>query len=106
MSKPIPQIGTVVRFGVWNGIVLDVYGSTTSNKHIVQIMFAKNIYKRQPAELHILEDLAEGLLLPSKKDALKEELARYNSSALAEADQLLEKAVDQEPIPVEVEVHV
>ncbi len=103
MSNPIPQIGSVVRFGAWNGVVLDVFESTTSKKHIIQIMFAKNIYKRQPAELHILEDLSEGLLVSSTKDLLKEELTRYNSSALLEADQLLEKAITESPKPIETE---
>jgi hypothetical protein len=103
MSNPIPQIGSVVRFGVWNGVVLDVFESSTSTKHIIQIMFAKNVYKRQPAELHILEDLGDGLLVLSTKEALKEELSRYNSSALAEADQLLEKVVNESPNPVETE---
>ena len=103
MSNSIPQIGSVVRFGAWNGVVLDVFESSASNKHIIQIMFAKNIYKRQPAELHILEDLGEGLLVSSTKEVLEEELSRYNSSALAEANQLLEKVVDEAPSPIGTE---
>jgi hypothetical protein len=34
-----------VRYAAWSGVVLDVFKSDTSDKHILQIMFAKNIYK-------------------------------------------------------------
>ena len=89
--KKIPQPGSVVRYAAWNGVVLDVFKSETSDKHVLQIMFAKNIYKQQPAELHIYEDLRSGLLLPSNREALMEELKRLNENALAEADKLLAK---------------
>src|SRR5512138_1825339 len=88
----IPQPGSIVRYAAWNGVVLDVFKSDTSDKHILQIMFAKNIYKQQPAELHIYEDLRSGLLLPSTREALSEELARLNETALVEAGKLLENA--------------
>jgi hypothetical protein len=87
----IPQPGSVIRYAAWNGVVLDVFKSATSDKHILQIMFAKNIYKQQPAELHIYEDLKSGLLLPSNREALMEELKRLNENAQAEVDKLLEK---------------
>ncbi len=105
MSEVIPQTGSVVRFGPWNGVVLDVFHSPSSDKHILQIMFAKNIYKQQPAELHIYEDLNSGLLQPSTREALSEELARLNETALAEAGKLLEKATApvETPIPVGTE---
>ena len=107
MSDVIPQTGSVVRFGPWNGVVLDVFESPSSNKHILQIMFAKNIYKQQPPELHIYEDLNSGLLQPSTREALSEELARLNETALAEADKLLEKAVSPVEMPIleETEPH-
>ena len=70
-------------------MILDVFKSETSDKHIIQIMFAKNIYKQQPAELHVYEDLRGGLLLPSNREALMEELKRLNENALAEVDKLL-----------------
>ena len=105
MSDFIPQTGSVIRFGPWNGVVLDVFQSPSSDKHILQIMFAKNIYKQQPAELHIYEDLNSGLLLPSTTEALSDELARLNETALAEAGKLLDKAASpvETPIPVETE---
>ena len=106
-NHDIPQTGSIIRFGPWNGVVLDVFESASSKKHILQIMFAKNIYKQQPAELHIYEDLKSGLLLPSAKEALSEELAHLNESALAEAKKLLEKVISpiEAPIPAETEVH-
>jgi hypothetical protein len=100
--KEIPQPGTIIRYAAWNGVVLDVFKSETSDKHILQIMFAKNIYKQQPAELHIYEDLRSGLLLPSNREALMEELKRLNENALAEVDKLLEKISTPVEIPAVV----
>src|SRR3990172_6101096 len=100
MSDVIPQTGSVVRFGPWNGVVLDVFQSASSDKHILQIMFAKNIYKRQPAELHIYEDLNSGSLQPSTREALSEELARLHETARAEADQLIEKVISPVEMPI------
>ena len=97
-QNEIPQPGSIVRYAAWNGVVLDVFASTSSGKHILQIMFAKNIYKQQPAELHIFEDLGGGLLLPSNRESLDEELKRLNENALAEVDKLLAKIA----IPVEL----
>ena len=88
--KEIPGPGSIVRYAAWNGVVLDVFKSDTSDKHILQIMFAKNIYKQQPAELHIYEDLRSGLLLSSNREALTEELRRLSDNAQAEVDKLLE----------------
>src|SRR6266498_3403152 len=99
-TNVIPQSGTIIRYAAWNGVVLDVFKSETSDKHILQIMFAKNIYKQQPAELHIYEDLRSGLLLPSNREALMEELKRLNENALAEADKLLAKIATAAEIPV------
>ncbi len=96
--KEIPQPGSIVRYAAWNGVVLDVFKSDTSDKHILQIIFAKNIYKQQPAELHVYEDLKGGLLLLSNREALTEELKRLNENALAEVDKLLAKIAT----PVEV----
>ena len=98
--KEIPQPGSIVRYAAWNGVVLDVFKSETSDKHILQIMFAKNIYKQQPAELHIYEDLRSGLLLPSNREALIEELKRLNENAQAEVGTLLEKIEAPVEVPV------
>ena len=97
--KETPQPGSIIRYAAWNGMVLDVFKSDTSEKHILQIMFAKNIYKQQPAELHIYEDLRSGLLLPSDREALIEELKRLSENAQAEADKLLEKIEAPVEIP-------
>ena len=97
--KEIPQPGTIIRYAAWNGVVLDVFKSETSGRHIMQIMFAKNIYKQQSAELHIYEDLKSGLLLSSDREALQEELKRLSDNAQAEVDKLLKI------IAASVEVH-
>ena len=97
--KEIPQPGAIIRYAAWNGVVLDVFKSGTSNKHILQIMFAKNIYKQQPAELHIYEDLRSGLLLASDREALTEELKRLGENVQAEVDRLLEKIATPVEIP-------
>ena len=70
-------------------MVLDVFKSETSHKHNLQIRFAKNIYKQQPAELHVYEELKSGLLLTSNREALMEELKRLNENVLAEVEKLL-----------------
>lgn len=98
-TNEIPQPGSVIRYAAWNGVVLDVFKSETSDKHILQIMFAKNIYKQQPAELHIYEDLRSGLLLPSNREALMEELKRLNENALVEVEKLLTKIAKPVEIP-------
>jgi len=95
----IPQPGSVIRYAAWNGVVLDVFKSETSDKHILQIMFAKNIYKQQPAELHIYEDLRSGLLVSSNREALMEELKRLSENAQAEVEKLLEKIATPVEIP-------
>ena len=97
--KEIPQTGSIIRYAAWNGVVLDVFKSETSDKHVLQIMFAKNIYKQQPAELHVYEDLRGGLLLASKRETLMEELKRLNENALAEVDKMLAKIATTIEIP-------
>ncbi|HLO97342.1 MAG TPA: hypothetical protein VK171_02000 [Fimbriimonas sp.] len=96
--KEIPRPGSVIRYAAWHGVVLDVFKSATSEKHILQIMFAKNIYKQQNAELHIYEDLKSDLFVASNREALTEELKRLSENAQAEVDKLLAKIV----VPTEV----
>src|SRR5574338_701675 len=99
-NNEIPQSGSIICFGPWNGVVLDVFESNTSGKHILQIMFAKNVYKQQPAELHVYEELRSGLLLPSNREALTAELQRLSENTQAEAAGLLEKIAGSVEIPV------
>ena len=98
-ENEIPQPGSIVRYAAWNGVILDVFASTSSGKHILQIMFAKNIYKQQPAELHVYEDLRGGLLLPSSREALNDELKRLNENALGEVDKLVAKITTPVEVP-------
>ena len=85
----IPKPDEIVRLGVWVGVVLDVFKSETTGKHIAQIKFAKNVYKQQPAELHVLEDLSEAmqLCLVSKED-LEREVSRYEDIKRKELEAL------------------
>ncbi|MEP0805863.1 MAG: hypothetical protein HRF47_10250 [Chloroflexota bacterium] len=86
MSKTnIPTVGDFVRLGTWVGVVLDVFASETSTKHILQIFFAKNIYKQQPPELHILEDISE-ILSAATADDLEDELRRYEERKQRDLD--------------------
>jgi hypothetical protein len=101
-QNKLPQPGSIVRYAAWNGVVLDVFASISSGKHILQIMFAKNIYKQQPAELHVYEDLRGGLLLPSSREALDEELKRLNENALGEVDKLLANITAPVEVPTVV----
>ncbi len=72
----IPAVGQLVRVGSWVGVVVDVFMSDASDKHIVRINFVKNIYKQQPPELHILEDI-ENVLTAATAEDLQQEIERY-----------------------------
>lgn len=53
----IPKSGDLIRVNVWHGRVLDVFTSSASGEIVVKILFAKNVFKGQGAELHTLSDL-------------------------------------------------
>ena len=90
-NQPIPKPHDVIRMGPWVGVVLDVFASETSDKHILIEQFAKNIFKQQPYELHVLEDM-DAILAPATLEELHAELARYEQQAQVEAGRLLAKA--------------
>lgn len=90
-NQPIPKPQDVIRMGPWVGVVLDVFESETSDKHILMVQFAKNIFKQQPYELHVLEDM-DAILAPATVEELHAELARYEQQAQAEAGRLVTKA--------------
>ena len=75
----IPKPNDVVRLGPWTGVVLDVFHCETSVSHSIKINFVKNVFKQQPPELHILEDMVDVLLAPATSDELKTEIAWYES---------------------------
>ncbi len=83
----IPAVGQLVRVGSWTGVVLDVFMSETSNKHIVRINFVKNIYKQQPPELHILDDIENVLTMATVQD-LEQEIERYEKRKQEELEAL------------------
>ena len=86
----VPKPQDVIKMGPWVGVVLDIFASETSDKHILMVQFAKNVFKQQPFELHILEDM-DAMLSPATLEELHDELARYEQQAQAEAGRLLTK---------------
>ncbi len=83
----IPAVGQLVRVGSWVGVVVDVFMSEASDKHIVRINFVKNIYKQQPPELHILEDI-ENVLTAATTEDLQQEIERYEKRKQEELEAL------------------
>ncbi len=83
----IPAVGQLVRVGSWVGVVLDVFTSEASDKRIVRINFVKNIYKQQPPELHILEDIENVLAVATAED-LQQEIERYEKRKEEELEAL------------------
>ncbi len=83
----IPAVGQLVRVGSWVGVVVDVFTSESSNKHIMRINFIKNIYKQQPPELHILEDIENVLTVATVQD-LEQEIERYEKRKQEELEAL------------------
>ena len=94
----LPKPGEIIRVGVWVGVVQDVFESPTSGKHVMQVLFAKNLYKQQAAEVHIIEDLSM-LLQPATQADLTAEVKRL--------DEALRRGLDtlqaQSPAPTLVE---
>ena len=76
MSELTFTSGTIVRVGAWVGVILDTFTSPTSNQTILQINFVKNIYKQQPPELHLLENM-QSLMNVATIDDFETEVKRY-----------------------------
>ena len=72
--------GDVVQLSVWCGVVQDVYASAHTGEIVLKILFAKNIFKGQPAELHTAHDL-------------QGKLKRANVSQLAAEIELLQQGL-------------
>ena len=75
MNKNDFKPGVVVRIGIWTGVILDLFTSSSTGKNIVQINFAKNIYKQQPPELHFVDDLL-AIASPATVDDFASEVKR------------------------------
>ncbi len=86
-NMSIPTVGQLVRVGSWVGVVVDVFTSDASDKHIVRINFVKNVYKQQPPELHILEDIENVLTIATAED-LQQEIERYEKRKEEELEAL------------------
>lgn len=90
MSELTFTPGTIVRVGAWVGVILDTFTSPTTNQTILQINFVKNIYKQQPPELHLLENL-QGLMNVATIDDFETEAKRYEEMKEKELDALRAK---------------
>jgi hypothetical protein len=90
MSELTFTPGTIVRVGAWVGVILDTFISPTTNQTILQINFVKNIYKQQPPELHLLENL-QGLMNVATIDDFETEAKRYEEMKEKELDALRAK---------------
>ena len=82
--------GMLVRVSNWIGVVLDVFQSSTSNQKVVKINFVKNVYKQQPPELHIVEDIQPILSVVTIED-FNSEIERYERMKEKELAALREK---------------
>ena len=67
--------GTPVRFAHWHGVLQDIFVSPFTGKVLVKIYFAKNVFKRQAAEI---APLSEQLVASTWKD-LYEQVAHYEA---------------------------
>ena len=65
-------IGTPVKLGVWHGILKDIYVSPVTGDMLVKIYFAKNVFKRQGAEI-----LPATMMEPSTWKALDRQVKHY-----------------------------
>ncbi len=90
-NTSISAVGQLVRVGSWVGVVIDMFMSETSDKHIVRINFVKNIYKQQAPELHILEDI-ENVLTAATAEDLQQEIERYEKRKQEELESLRDRA--------------
>lgn len=95
-SSTIPQVGTFVRMAAWSGVVQDVFVSESTGRVIIQVYFAKNVYKQQNPEIHFL-DVVQDILKESSMEDFMSEIKRYEEMK----DKELKKALGmvQKPEP-------
>ena len=79
--------GDVVQVSVWCGVVQDVYASTHTSELVLKILFAKNIFKGQPAELHSAHDL-QGKIKPADRAQLAAEIELLQQGLARRLDQI------------------
>jgi hypothetical protein len=51
-NQTIPSAGEIVKVNCWNGIVRNVYTNGDANNPVVEIQFAKNVFRGQSSEYH------------------------------------------------------
>lgn len=86
----VPRVGDIVRLNTGHGVIVDVFKSRTSKKTVLQIQFAKNVVKLQPAEFLPLELAQELGMVPASKFRLMEELDQHLAYRRDKYDALLD----------------
>lgn len=86
--EDIPELGSFIRVAAWTGIVRDIFISAVSGRVILQIYFAKNVYKQQRPETHYLDEIAN-ILEPSSLEIFQQEIQRYEEMKDKELRELL-----------------
>lgn len=65
--------GELVQVSIWCGIIQDIYASASTGEIVFKILFVKNIFKGQPAELHSAHDL-QGKIKRIEREQLAAEI--------------------------------
>jgi hypothetical protein len=73
----VPRVGDIVRLNTGVGVIVDIFKSRTTKKTVLQIQFAKNVVKLQPAEFIPLDLAQELSIVPTSKYRLMEELDQH-----------------------------
>lgn len=73
----VPRVGDIVRLNTGVGVIVDIFKSRTTKKTVLQIQFAKNVVRLQPAEFIPLEFAQELSIVPTSKYRLMEELDQH-----------------------------
>lgn len=68
--------GDVILWGVWNGIVIDIFVSVT--KTMIQARFVKNVVHNQPDEYVPLDERVKPSSMTALRDEMNKELDRIS----------------------------
>lgn len=79
MLNNIPHPGDLIRVNIWNGLVKNVYVNGDRDNPVIEILFAKDIFKSQAAEFHRWQDLAPHTIT-STPELLAQEIATLKTA--------------------------
>jgi len=72
-----PQVGQIIRFRSWHGVVLDVFTNEVG-KTILRVQTVRNVFRRLNPEF-IEFDLAPEAIEPASLEDLEAEVANYEA---------------------------